>query len=152
MDPYGAATKYARGNHNKHSSKVEAISKQNPNRPKEPFRNPQGQMSLFAYFNKQEPTAAPDENIASRSSLTEGHRDHQYQSTSISTRESEPKNCSKDEGEVKDKRSRTTFPRYPSINFSSLFYSEDGTCSSTNAAKLRCLLHYFDRVTTSSTL
>ncbi|KFH70804.1 hypothetical protein MVEG_03652 [Podila verticillata NRRL 6337] len=43
----------------------------------------------------------------------------------------------------------TTLPRYPSINFSSLFYSEEGTCTSTNAAKLRCLLHYFDRVTTS---
>ncbi|KAF9285596.1 hypothetical protein BGZ68_003739 [Mortierella alpina] len=44
---------------------------------------------------------------------------------------------------------KESFPRYPSINFSSLFYSADDTapCTSTNAAKLRCILHYFDRVT-----
>ncbi|KAF9990715.1 hypothetical protein BGZ75_000101 [Mortierella antarctica] len=44
---------------------------------------------------------------------------------------------------------KESFPRYPSINFSSLFYSPDeaAPCTSTNAAKLRCILHYFDRVT-----
>ncbi|KAF9570384.1 hypothetical protein EC968_001838 [Mortierella alpina] len=44
---------------------------------------------------------------------------------------------------------KESFPRYPSINFSSLFYSADETapCTSTNAAKLRCILHYFDRIT-----
>ncbi|KAF9928694.1 hypothetical protein FBU30_002165 [Linnemannia zychae] len=43
---------------------------------------------------------------------------------------------------------RPPFPRYPSINFSSLFQSNDirNPCTSTNAAKLRCIIHYFDRI------
>ncbi|KAG0374442.1 hypothetical protein BGX24_010407 [Mortierella sp. AD032] len=47
----------------------------------------------------------------------------------------------------KDKQ-KPSFPRYPSINFSSLFYSDDihNPCTSTNAAKLRCIIHYFDRI------
>ncbi|KAF9964433.1 hypothetical protein BGZ70_006466 [Mortierella alpina] len=41
-------------------------------------------------------------------------------------------------------------PKMPSINFISMFWSEDSLlpCSSSQAAKLRCILHYFDRVTT----
>ncbi|KAG0213815.1 hypothetical protein BGX28_003489 [Mortierella sp. GBA30] len=44
---------------------------------------------------------------------------------------------------------KESFARYPSINFSSLFCSSDTAepCTSANAAKLRCILHYFDRVT-----
>lgn len=45
-------------------------------------------------------------------------------------------------------------PKMPSINFISLFWSEDPSslnpCSTAQAAKLRCILHYFDRVTTDS--
>ncbi|KAF8935700.1 hypothetical protein BGZ52_007003 [Haplosporangium bisporale] len=145
-DPYGAATKYVRGNHIKRDSTVDAL------RPKARFKNAQGQISLFAYFNKQEPTTAPDESVSPRLSLAEGNRErHQHQSASKSAPENEREsmNYSKDEGGEGIRRPKTTLPRYPSINFSSLFYSEEGTCTSTNAAKLRCLLHYFDRVTTS---
>ncbi|KAF9169213.1 hypothetical protein BGX21_010826 [Mortierella sp. AD011] len=41
-------------------------------------------------------------------------------------------------------------PKMPSINFISLFWSEENKtpCTPTQAAKLRCILHYFDRVTT----
>ncbi|KAF9376014.1 hypothetical protein CPB97_011082 [Podila verticillata] len=115
-DPYGVATKYVRGNHTNRGSTVDTT------RSKGHFKNAQGQMSLFAYFNKQEPTTAPDESVSPRLSLAEGNRErHQHQSASKSAPE----------------------------NKRDLFYSEDGTCTSTNAAKLRCLLHYFDRVTTS---
>lgn len=148
-DPYGAANKYARSNHTKHGSSVDAT------RPKDQFKNAQGQISLFAYFNKQEPTTAPGENVSPRLSLAERHRErHQHQSTSkwAPENEREPMKYNKVEGEERNRRPKTSLPRYPSINFSSLFYSEVGTCTSTNAAKLRCLLHYFDRVTTSSTL
>lgn len=148
-DPYGVATKYVRGNHTNRGSTVDTT------RSKGHFKNAQGQMSLFAYFNKQEPTTAPDESVSPRLSLAEGNRErHQHQSASKSAPENkrESMNYSKDEGGEGIRRPKTTLPRYPSINFSSLFYSEDGTCTSTNAAKLRCLLHYFDRVTTSSTL
>ncbi|KAF9581542.1 hypothetical protein BGW38_001407 [Lunasporangiospora selenospora] len=42
-------------------------------------------------------------------------------------------------------------PYMPSINFISLFWGDETSknpCTSTQAAKLRCILHYFDRVTT----
>ncbi|KAF9202956.1 hypothetical protein BGZ49_006930 [Haplosporangium sp. Z 27] len=41
-------------------------------------------------------------------------------------------------------------PKMPSINFISVFWSEENRtpCTTTQAAKLRCILHYFDRVTT----
>ncbi|KAF9960634.1 hypothetical protein BGZ65_011934, partial [Modicella reniformis] len=41
-------------------------------------------------------------------------------------------------------------PKMPSINFISLFWTGEGRapCTTTQAAKLRCILHYFDRVTT----
>ncbi|GJJ67697.1 poly(ADP-ribose) glycohydrolase [Entomortierella parvispora] len=53
-----------------------------------------------------------------------------------------------DAKEKKDERG----PKMPSINFISLFWAEDTSsltpCSTAQAAKLRCILHYFDRVTT----
>ncbi|KAG0250174.1 hypothetical protein BG011_008594 [Mortierella polycephala] len=41
-------------------------------------------------------------------------------------------------------------PKMPSINFISMFWNEENRvpCTTTQAAKLRCILHYFDRVTT----
>ncbi|KAG9064722.1 hypothetical protein KI688_002981 [Linnemannia hyalina] len=41
-------------------------------------------------------------------------------------------------------------PKMPSFNFISLFWTEESRtpCTPTQAAKLRCILHYFDRVTT----
>ncbi|KAF9435556.1 hypothetical protein BGZ76_006053 [Entomortierella beljakovae] len=45
---------------------------------------------------------------------------------------------------------REVVPKMPSINFISLFWSEENRtpCTPTQAAKLRCIFHYFDRVTT----
>ncbi|KAF9108854.1 hypothetical protein BGX27_008190 [Mortierella sp. AM989] len=45
--------------------------------------------------------------------------------------------------------SRELVPKLPSINFISLFWTEENRtpCTPTQAAKLRCILHYFDRVT-----
>ncbi|KAG0369993.1 hypothetical protein BC939DRAFT_475921 [Gamsiella multidivaricata] len=41
-------------------------------------------------------------------------------------------------------------PKMPSINFISMFWGEENRtpCTTAQAAKLRCILHYFDRVTT----
>ncbi|KAF9919055.1 hypothetical protein BX616_002403 [Lobosporangium transversale] len=41
-------------------------------------------------------------------------------------------------------------PKLPSINFISTFWAEEKRtpCTTTQAARLRCILHYFDRVTT----
>ncbi|KAF9185691.1 hypothetical protein BGZ50_002914 [Haplosporangium sp. Z 11] len=49
----------------------------------------------------------------------------------------------------KDKE-REWVPKMPSINFISMFWNEENRtpCTITQAAKLRCILHYFDRVTT----
>ncbi|KAF9125801.1 hypothetical protein BGW39_007142 [Mortierella sp. 14UC] len=66
----------------------------------------------------------------------------------------EPHNSRGNESEARrtatagKERRRFSFPRYPSINFSSLFYSDEtqNPCTSTNATKLRCIIHYFDRV------
>ncbi|KAF9093268.1 hypothetical protein BGX23_003495 [Mortierella sp. AD031] len=54
---------------------------------------------------------------------------------------------------VKDdevKEEKDWVPKMPSINFISLFWTEESRtpCTTTQAAKLRCILHYFDRVTT----
>ncbi|KAG0330156.1 hypothetical protein BG004_002175 [Podila humilis] len=46
-------------------------------------------------------------------------------------------------------------PKMPSINLVSMFWSEQtgkNACSDAQAAKLRCLIHYFDRVTSESKL
>lgn len=56
---------------------------------------------------------------------------------------------------VKDdevKEEKDWMPKMPSINFISLFWTEESRtpCTPTQAAKLRCILHYFDRVTTES--
>ncbi|KAI1321482.1 hypothetical protein EDD11_005173 [Mortierella claussenii] len=44
---------------------------------------------------------------------------------------------------------REWVPKMPSINFISTFWNEENKypCTTTQAARLRCLLHYFDRVT-----
>lgn len=54
------------------------------------------------------------------------------------------------DGEVKEEKDWV--PKMPSINFISLFWTEESRtpCTPTQAAKLRCILHYFDRVTTES--
>ncbi|KAG0297684.1 hypothetical protein BGZ96_005348 [Linnemannia gamsii] len=52
------------------------------------------------------------------------------------------------DGEVKEEKD--WMPKMPSFNFISLFWTEESRtpCTPTQAAKLRCILHYFDRVTT----
>ncbi|KAF8947238.1 hypothetical protein BGZ47_009867 [Haplosporangium gracile] len=48
------------------------------------------------------------------------------------------------------KEGKDWMPKMPSINFISLFWTEESRtpCTPAQAAKLRCILHYFDRVTT----
>ncbi|KAF9905301.1 hypothetical protein EC991_001849 [Linnemannia zychae] len=52
--------------------------------------------------------------------------------------------------ENEPKEEKDWMPKMPSINFISLFWTEESRtpCTTTQAAKLRCILHYFDRVTT----
>ncbi|KAF9121321.1 hypothetical protein BGW39_010632 [Mortierella sp. 14UC] len=52
--------------------------------------------------------------------------------------------------EDEPKEEKDWVPKMPSINFISLFWTEESRtpCTPTQAAKLRCILHYFDRVTT----
>jgi len=56
--------------------------------------------------------------------------------------------------DVKAEKKEYRGQKLPSINFISLFWAEDTSsvnpCSAAQAAKLRCILHYFDRVTTDS--
>ncbi|KAF9927700.1 hypothetical protein FBU30_002964 [Linnemannia zychae] len=49
-----------------------------------------------------------------------------------------------------NKEEKGWVPKLPSINFINLFWAEETRtpCTPTQAAKLRCILHYFDRVTT----
>ncbi|KAG0054671.1 hypothetical protein BGZ83_010691 [Gryganskiella cystojenkinii] len=57
-----------------------------------------------------------------------------------------------EEEKQKDDKKEDRPPRLLSINFLSLFWSEDPSslnpCTVAQAAKLRCIVHYFDRVTT----
>ncbi|KAK3846535.1 MAG: hypothetical protein J3R72DRAFT_242329 [Linnemannia gamsii] len=52
--------------------------------------------------------------------------------------------------EDEPKEEKDWMPKMPSFNFISLFWTEESRtpCTTTQAAKLRCILHYFDRVTT----
>ncbi|KAG0281784.1 hypothetical protein BGZ95_010437 [Linnemannia exigua] len=147
----------------------------------DPYRNTDGQLSLFAYFKKTEPKSLSKQESPSPTPLPitshhfgndrEGHHARELSPDSGANRggavekledlsgyANEPGRMSQNnrrEGSEtrrpadtrKDKK-RPSFPRYPSINFSSLFYSDDirNPCTSTNAAKLRCIIHYFDRI------
>ncbi|KAF9563394.1 hypothetical protein EC968_004872 [Mortierella alpina] len=64
------------------------------------------------------------------------------------------KEHSQDRDQAKDaekmEEQRDYMPKMPSINFMTMFWSDDSLCpcTTTQAAKLRCILHYFERVTT----
>jgi len=107
----------------------------------DPFRNTNGQMSLFAYFNKTEPTQNSKPLIPDN---------HQAQNISQGPSMEQPMEVDQEvEGQIDMKK---PILRLPSINFSSLFSSSDieDPCSNVSAAKLRCIVHYFDRVTSES--
>ncbi|KAF9423937.1 hypothetical protein BGZ94_008134 [Podila epigama] len=164
-DIYGAGAKYARNNHDgSRKAKKDHVestfntnSKPDSRARKDPFRNAQGQMSLFAYFDRPEPKRGiMKEPEPARPVPKETHPSSTPPTAAtIRTDNAAPQ---RDRNSRYDSRGRENnggknqrrepFPRYPSINFSSLFASDNGTCASTNAAKLRCIIHYFDRVTT----
>ncbi|KAF9967990.1 hypothetical protein BGZ70_007274 [Mortierella alpina] len=108
------------------------------------------QTSLLNYFSRKEPAKSdnkiepPNARDTSAVSAPRADDDSKHNSRAGS-REG---HATGGGGNEKPSR-KESFPRYPSINFSSLFYSTDKSapCTSTNAAKLRCILHYFDRVT-----
>ncbi|KAG0326773.1 hypothetical protein BG004_002905 [Podila humilis] len=149
-DPHGVTT--AKQHAPKGGRDPASNAKPDPTQPKDPFNNANGQTSLFAYFNKQEPTAKKSMALGQ---TTIGATPRPAVTPREVPRSQQPSTerqqvTSNDDGDGRERHERQTapFPRYPSINLSSLFYSEEGVCTSTNAAKLRCLLHYFDRVTT----
>ncbi|KAF9094463.1 hypothetical protein BGX29_009487 [Mortierella sp. GBA35] len=171
-DPHGAAAARAK--------KQASVSSST-----DPYRNTDGQLSLFAYFKKEDPKPSSRSDSSRQPANKDGHRLGGAQSSNTGAgnggdgavktedlsghvKESAPSRESaketqttwtpRDSGNESTRRptvaaaaakdQRPSFPRYPSINFSSLFYSDDirNPCTSTNAAKLRCILHYFDRV------
>ncbi|KAF9913296.1 hypothetical protein EC991_000058 [Linnemannia zychae] len=167
-DPYGATAA--------HSKKQSAVSSST-----DPYRNTDGQLSLFAYFKKTEPRSVhkPEASRPSPSAASGRHVEKSNDGHRVGERsrnsdtggngrggsgvprilDNEPgkdsRNSRGNESETRRpaatggrERQKFSFPRYPSINFSGLFYSDDirNPCTSTNAAKLRCIIHYFDRV------
>ncbi|KAF9586211.1 hypothetical protein BGW38_008524 [Lunasporangiospora selenospora] len=141
----------------------------NTSKPRDALRNSQGQMSLFAYFNKKEPvhlrnTSDSAKNdtfkkskeeaislvstqetmsLGTQSSLSHDDKTSRessfWNSARISfstTGSSMPSLPSQNSRRSKDE---TPFVRCPSINFSTLFASDDpvNPCTSTKAAKLR---------------
>ncbi|KAG0363523.1 hypothetical protein BGZ54_008133, partial [Gamsiella multidivaricata] len=103
------------------------------------LRNADRQMSLFAYFGKKDPVLAS----SSASAVACFRGEIPKARTTTTTDADKIRDTKKD-------RSKDEQPRYPSINFWTLFRADGryATCTPTNAAKLRCILHYFDRVTT----
>lgn len=152
-DPYGATTP--------------RLKKQSSSNT-DPFRNTEGQLSLFAYFKKAEPKSSfkPESSKTSLPAVTSRHFDNgQDKGREIGVEREDLSEHVKVESGRESHRTgnesatrrppptggrehKRPFPRYPSINFSSLFYSDEirNPCTSTNAAKLRCIIHYFDRI------
>ncbi|KAG0295246.1 hypothetical protein BGZ96_012245 [Linnemannia gamsii] len=135
----------------------------------DPFKNTEGQLSLFAYFKKAEPKASikSESSKSSLPAVASRHFDNgQDKGREVGVQRDDLSEHAKVESGRESHRTgnesatrrpppsggrdqkRSPFPRYPSINFSSLFYSDDvrNSCTSTNAAKLRCIIHYFDRI------
>ncbi|KAF9909962.1 hypothetical protein BX616_011007 [Lobosporangium transversale] len=126
-DPYG--------------SKSNLASKQSG--PKvNPLKNSKGQMSLFAYFGRVDPQASATELKPA------SPRESTISSISPENVDKTLNETNKHYEHLSDKKE--SLPRYPSINFWSLFNSNEigRACTPMNAAKLRCIIHYFDRVTT----
>ncbi|KAK3812526.1 MAG: hypothetical protein JOS17DRAFT_762503 [Linnemannia elongata] len=170
-----------------HGSTTPRLKKQSSSNT-DPYRNTDGQLSLFAYFKKTEPKTSfkPESSrISPQATVTSRHFENDKKQGRHHQREHPVRpgggghegggsgTVKQDDlsghGKVKSGReyhrtghesstqkshttggdyNRSSFPRYPSINFSSLFYSDESRnpCTSTNAAKLRCIIHYFDRI------
>lgn len=165
-----------------HESTAPRFKKQSSSNT-DPYRNTDGQLSLFAYFKKTEPKTSfkpessrtsPPPTVTSRHFDKDKQGGHYQGEHSVHPggggvgtvkQEDRSGHVKVESGreshsaghESATRKSHTTtgrdykrspFPRYPSINFSSLFYSDEfrSPCTSTNAAKLRCIIHYFDRI------
>ncbi|KAF9116171.1 hypothetical protein BGX27_004511 [Mortierella sp. AM989] len=103
-----------------------------------PLQSSSGQMSLFAYFGRADPK--PEASGTATIAKTPQERTPKLTET-----ERSKSNTQKDSIHMEEE----AFPYYPTINFWTLFGSNRGnSCEPPNAAKLRCILHYFDRVTT----
>lgn len=176
-----------------HGSTAPRLKKQSSSNA-DPYRNTDGQLSLFAYFKKTEPKTSfkpessrpsPSATVTSRHFENDRKQDrHHQRERSVrpgggghggggagTVKQDDLSGYGKVESgreyhraghESATRTSHTTtgrdykrspFPRYPSINFFSLFYSDEvrNPCTSTNAAKLRCIIHYFDRILQQST-
>ncbi|KAG0203754.1 hypothetical protein BGX28_004070 [Mortierella sp. GBA30] len=106
-----------------HSGKKGGLTAPRPPRK----RRATGPAALFEFFEDGESISSAAQNLsASIESLSVREQEQQEQ---------EPNDY---------------VPKMPSINFISMFWSEESRtpCTTTLAAKLRCILHYFDRVTT----
>ncbi|KAF9173035.1 hypothetical protein BGX20_004260 [Mortierella sp. AD010] len=110
------------------------------NRPTgNPLKDSSGQMSLFAYFGRVNPKPAPGGTATTATKAEE-----------YAPKPTEPEKTERNKHEGPLSAEEEPYPHYPTINFWTLFGSEDKECpcAPSNAAKLRCILHYFDRVTT----
>ncbi|KAF9362790.1 hypothetical protein BGX34_005493 [Mortierella sp. NVP85] len=121
------------------------------------FRNADGQMSLFAYFGKVDPKTsatavskgAPKEaSMAPVEVRSDSGQPEESRSSNVSVISGTSSNRGDSKG--KSEQPKEPFLRYPSINFWTLFCADrsEFSWSSSNPAKIRCIIHYFDRVTT----
>ncbi|KAF9958634.1 hypothetical protein BGZ65_001293, partial [Modicella reniformis] len=125
------------GNHSKTQGQI----------PRE-FCNADGQMSLFAYFGRKDPKSSATTVLKETSKVPTAETGVPHKSISISS--DSGSNISINNTGSKVNAEKDEYTRFPSINFWGLFCSDDTnfSYSSSNAAKLRCIIHYFDRVTT----
>ncbi|KAG0287170.1 hypothetical protein BGZ98_004780, partial [Dissophora globulifera] len=155
-----------------------ASSNLKSNSAKDPFRNADGQLSLFAYFGKADPKSPAtsalsrgensrvvipmSETSKSRNRTTTanisrggggGGGDDGYGEKKAKPTQERPQQHEDREKHERQRQVEEEFSQYPSINFWSLFESDrkpsQAVCIAQNAAKLRCIIHYFDRITTN---
>ncbi|KAG0324438.1 hypothetical protein BGZ99_001820 [Dissophora globulifera] len=155
-----------------------ASSSLKPNSAKDPFRNADGQLSLFAYFGKSDPKSPATSALSrgenprvvipisetgkSRNRTTtastsrsggSGGDDDGYGEKRAKSTQGRPQQHEDREKHERQRQVEEEFSQYPSINFWSLFESDrkpsQAVCIAQNAAKLRCIIHYFDRITTN---
>ncbi|KAG0025334.1 hypothetical protein BGZ81_007233 [Podila clonocystis] len=138
----GAASRGGRGRGNGRGGRGGNTSSATVRTPK-PFKRTPGPAGQFDFV--EESMSASIETVSSEPSVKTQSTDKESNVEELMVKDTEVSTTSAPTGEA-DPRG----PKMPSINLVSMFWSEQtgkNACTDAQAAKLRCLIHYFDRIT-----
>ncbi|KAG0037484.1 hypothetical protein BGZ82_002439 [Podila clonocystis] len=138
----GAASRGGRGRGNGRGGRGGNTSSATVRTPK-PFKRTPGPAGQFDFV--EESMSASLETVSGEPSVKTQSTDKDSNVEELTVKDTEVSTTSAPTGEAHPRG-----PKMPSINLVSMFWSDQmgkNACTNAQAAKLRCLIHYFDRIT-----